>query len=89
VSGGPDLRREALLGPCTSLGRLELSILGRGSGHELIKQASGGERDLLDSTIEGLCVGLRWLRRAADLADILKRSVPYLALGGRGFVIVE
>ena len=52
------LGSEALAGSFSSLGRLDLSVLRRGVSHELIEQARCGERDLVDSAIEGLGVGL-------------------------------
>src|ERR1700677_60296 len=83
------LSGEALAGSFSPLDRLDRSVVGRVVSHELVEQARRCKRDLVDSAIEGLGVGLRGLRRAADLADVLQRGVGDLAVSRGRFVIVE
>jgi len=52
------LRGEPLASAFSSLGGLELSVLRRGVGHQLVEQAAGRERDLPHGALEGLGVGL-------------------------------
>src|SRR5271155_5533676 len=73
---------EALLSALAALGCLNLPVLRGGRRHEPFEQPTRGERDLLDGAIEGLCIGLRRLRRSAYLADILERGIVNLTLAG-------
>src|SRR3954447_13951233 len=82
--GGVALRRAGagLLG-------LDLAVLGRRGRDEVGEQPARGLGDLLDGAREGCFVGLRRLRRAADLADVLERCVPDLGLAGRRLEVVQ
>src|SRR5918992_364401 len=84
-----ELRGVALGGPGAALCRLDLAVLGRGGRHELVEQLGRGRRDGVHGALEGLGVGPRGLRGAADLADVLQRGVAYLLLGGRRLEVVE
>ena len=54
-----------------------------------VQQVRGGVRDLVDRAVERLLVGLRRLREAADLADVLQRGGADLVLGRRRLEVVE
>ena len=72
-----------------ALRRLDLAVLGRRGGHELAEELRRGGRDRIDSALERLRVGLRRLREAADLADVLERCVVHLFLGRRRLEVVQ
>src|SRR4029077_5955933 len=79
------LRGEALHCARVTLGCLDLTVLRRGCAHEIVEQPSSSERDLADSAVKRGGVRGRRLRRAADLADVLKGGVlDLLVAGGRG-----
>ncbi len=81
--------REPRLGASLPLGRLDLAVLGRRARDEAVEQALGRRGDLLDRTVEDLLVGLRGLRRSADLADELERRVMDLVVARGRLEIVE
>jgi hypothetical protein len=53
--------REALDGPRSPLGSVELPVLGRSRRHEPVEQTGGRCRDLLNSAVEDLRIGARGL----------------------------
>src|SRR5215218_9330318 len=81
--------RVALGGARAGLGGLDLPVLRRGVGHEPVEQALRRGRDLFDRAREHLLVGLRRLRRAADLAYVLERGGADLVGGGGRLEVVE
>src|SRR5918911_4752598 len=84
-SGG----REALLGAGSAASRFGVAVLRRRVRHEIGEQVHGGVRDLFDGAVERRLVGLRRLREAADLADVLKRGRADLVLGRRRLEVEE
>src|SRR4051794_33341377 len=77
-SGGEALERSR-----AGLGRLDLAVLRRGGRHQGGEQLPRRRGDGLDRTVERLLIGLRGLRRAADLADVLQgRRLDFLVGGG-------
>src|SRR6185436_1651762 len=71
------------------LGRLDLAVLRRRVGDELVEQARRGGGDRLDGAEERLRVGLRGLRVAGDLAHVREGGVARLLLRGGGLEVVE
>jgi hypothetical protein len=51
--------------PRVGFGCLDLSVLGRGRGHERVEQGGGGCRYLVDGPVEDLSISSRGLREAA------------------------
>src|SRR3954471_19459236 len=73
--------RLALLG-------LDLAVLRRRVGLQRVEQPRRRGGDLLDGAVERLLVGLRGLRVAGDLADVLERGGRDLFMGGGGLEVV-
>ena len=87
----PALRRgaEALLGSRVRAGGLALAVTRRRGCHERVDQPPRRRGDLVDGALEGLLVGPRRLRRAADLAHELQRRLAHLLVGRRRLEVVE
>src|SRR5829696_7990009 len=79
----------SLSGPGARLGGLDLAVLGRRGGLQRLEQVPRHVRDLLDGAVERLLVGLRGLREAADLADVLERGGADLVLGRGRLEVVQ
>src|SRR4029078_4194830 len=75
--------------PRPPLGRLDFAVLRRRGGDQRAQQPLARSRDLVDGAVEGLDVGLRGLRRAADLAHVLERGRADLFLRRRRVEVVE
>src|SRR3954470_20718283 len=68
---------------------LDLAVLGRRGGGEVLQQVRRRVGDGLDRLVEGGLVGLAGLRAAADLADVLECGCPHLLRRGGGLEVVE
>ncbi len=75
-------------GASFGFGGFQFAIARRGAGFERAKEAMGCGGDFVDGEIEGGGVGFRWLVKAGDLADELKRSGANL-VGSDGRIKVE
>jgi hypothetical protein len=84
TSGGGEALGPAL---AATLG-LDLAVLRRRIGDELVDQPPSRCGDLVDCAGERFLVRLRRVREPADLAHVLKRGVPNLVVG-RGRLEVE
>src|SRR5436190_18259561 len=91
-----DPRRSGLRGLAEALGRpglallcLGLAVPGRRRRDELVEQASGRDRDLVDGVLERLGVGAGGLLHPAHLADELERRVADLFVGRGRLEVVE
>src|SRR3954451_1718232 len=84
MSGGVTLRGAGL-----RLGGLCLAVLRRGVRHQVGEQVLRHVRDLFDRAVEGLLVGRRRLREAADLAGVLERGGAGLFGRRRRLEVVE
>src|SRR4051794_18731111 len=81
--------RVARLGALAGLGRLDLAVLGRRVGDELLEQLPRRLGHRVDRAVERLGVGLRRLGEAADLADVLQGGGAHLVLVGRRGEVVQ
>ena len=68
------LRGEALFRASPPLRRLDLAILRRRRGRELVEQPGRHRGDVVNRPVERLGIGLGGLGEAADLADVLQRG---------------
>src|SRR5918992_648647 len=84
-----ELRGVAFGGPGAAFCGFHLAVLWWGVGYEVVEQLRRGRRDGVHGALEGLGVGPRGLRVAADFADVLQRGVANLLLGGRRLEVVE
>src|SRR5579862_166951 len=84
-----NLGGEALRGPRLGLGPLDLAVFGRRGRVKRAEKLRRRDRHGVERPLERGLVGSRRLVEAADLAHILKRGGPDLALGGRGVEVVE
>src|SRR5215218_10773669 len=70
--------RVAGAGPGAALLGLDLPVLGRSRGHEVVDEVLGGVRDVVDRAVEDLPVGLGRVRVTTDLAHELQRGIAHL-----------
>ena len=79
----------ALLGPSPRLRGLDVAVARRRVRDEVVEQVRGDVRDLVDGAGEDGFVGLRRLRRAADLAHVLERRRADLVVRRARLEVVE
>src|SRR6478736_7771835 len=77
------------LGAGASLGRLDLAVLRRSGGDELLEQVAGGVGDLGYGAVERGLVGGGRLGRPGHLAHELERRRGHLVLGRGRLEVVE
>src|SRR4051812_16512842 len=73
----------------TALLRLDLPVLGRGRGHQVVEEMLGRMRDVVHCAVEGLPVGLGRMSGATDLAHELERGIAHLLRGRGRLEVVE
>src|SRR5215212_9920422 len=77
----PALARVAGASLGAALLGLDLAVLGRRRRDQVVEQVLREVRDLVDRAVEGILVGGRRSRGAADLAHELQRGVVHLLRG--------
>src|SRR5215212_10766595 len=73
----------------TALLGLDLSVLGRGRGHQVVEEVLGRVRDVVHCAVEGLPVALGRVSGATDLAHELERGIAHLLRGRGRLEVVE